>query len=418
MVHHQPSLLLPLALVGAMAPVAADADRVGDILLRYARAEQGVNLVGNQHVLKMTPMGPRTSERHVVRTASGTTVLTTIAPSTERGMLVWDDGNWAWKYTPQTHEYQRRRSMHSGERPTDADRTVRLIRRNYHVELGSTEPWAGRICDRVRLVPNYRLGRTVELWIDRASGASLYRSESDPAGNTVALYFFTSVTFPTTISPASLKPAVGRIAHSVHTSLSPVFRSIAAFRQATQQVVRLPVRMPAGYEFESATRVQMSGRETISIRYNDGLAAASIFFAPAASRRPPGMVSGHIRPRPMGENELAYATTDSDVLVVGCLGDDELIAIARSMSPGSEETWTQRLAAAYSVPSAAVVALRNQGLAIDAIAAVLEIAGRARRDSRSVAALVSAGYSWRDVAKRYGVPAKQVEARFHALGLG
>lgn len=410
--------LLPAALAALLGAAPATADPADDILLRFVRAEQGVNLVGKLSALKLTPSGPRNSVRQVVRSVGGTSIVTYLEPASERGMVVWEDRHWARKYLPGSHELLVRRSYHAGERPADAERMVRLIRRNYRVEVRPPDICASRKCDKVRMVPVYEPGRTVELWIDRTTGAALCRQESDSAGNTLALSIYTSVQFPPSLSKDQLSPHLGRISKRVNADLSPVYRRISAFRKAVSPGARVPLTMRGGYAFQTATLVSMSDRKTVSLRYTDGLAEASIFWSAATTPRPRGMVAAHIRPIPMGERELVYVTADSNILIVGALADDDLYAVAQSMSLGNEEAWINKLAREFSVPVATVAQMRDSGLATDAVAAILEIAARARRGWEPMAALVASGYSWRDVARRYRVPPQQVEARFRKLGAG
>lgn len=399
-------------------PAPSDPDpSVSRILRAFLKAQSGINMRGMLTVFMPSPHGPaRTVRQRIIRTASGLSAATTVEPPSERGTLTVDDGIWTYLLQPGRQKARVKRSK-PGPRAVAADleRRERLVLRNYTLSAEGDENCAGRTCFRLRFDSKSPVGRTLQFWIDKKTGCALWVEESDRRSNTLCVAMFTSAEFPARIADSEVLRLLPKRKKEV-VGTGAFYRSVGEMSRAAGFPVRLPISMPGGYEFEYGTLVRMQKRVTACLRYTDGLSDLTVFQAPTEER--PGPEEGVFRAMtlPLGEGVVDYRSRGMDIKVVGHLEPEGLAAVAACLDGAREKYWTDRLRKQFGPKGPLVASLRDRGLGLDAVAAMIEISSRqGARLSRLMEAYRS-GVGWRDLARRHGIPESQILTRLGAKG--
>jgi hypothetical protein len=259
------------------------------------------------------------------------------------------------------------------------------------------------------------VGRTLQFWIDRKTGATLWVEENDLRSNTLCVAMFTSVEFPPHIPDSEVLRLLPKRRKEV-VGTDGFYRSVSELGRAAGFRVRLPISMPGGYEFEFGTLVRMQKRPTACLRYSDGLSDLTVFQSP--SQGPPGPDAGVFRAMamPLGETVVEYRSRGMEVKVVGHMEAEGLAAVAACLDSAREQYWTDRLRRQFGAKGPLVASLRDRGLGLDAVAAMLEISSRQGTRLSRLMESYRSGLGWRDLARRHGVPESQILIRLGAHG--
>lgn len=409
------SALLLCALGMLPTATSAASPSAGSVLRRMARAQRGVNLRGRMVVVNLSGQQPRISTKRIVRSRSGRSLALYLDPPAQRGTIMSDDGAWMCLFEPRRKTVSLKRSMPLGRARKDIDRQVRLIQHNYRVRVEGRENSAGRECYRVIFEPRTPGRRSFQLWIDQATGVPLWRKESDPRGNTLSLAMYTSVEYPARIAASEVLPAFPRGARRLNMSRSVLFDDVGHMRRATGFPVRLPLRMPSGHAFCAGTIVAVGGRPTAYLHYTDGMTDLTICESRPPPERPAQWLE-YSATRTARDETVVYLGSDRlDVLVIGREEPRMLMAVAHQVDHGDEGPLLARLRQSYGASARGLASMRDRGLSVDSLAALLVIARRSGKPFASLAALCLQGWTWRDMAARFGLPPKAVERRVLSL---
>src|SRR5204863_855430 len=154
------------------------------------------------------------------------------------------------------------------------------------------------------------------VWIDKETGATLWRRESIRKGdNTISLTIFTDVSFPAEIKDSEVQYRFPRSAKVVPLSLSPRYKDVGALRPKAGFQLFQPISMPFGFEFESCELVRLGGIPTACLRYSDGVAVINIFEAKARDTVPASRATIKFKELPKGE-ALATVQLGSTMCVI------------------------------------------------------------------------------------------------------
>lgn len=407
------TVLWPIALVLAPGRCAGDISPEA-LVAKYVRASAGLNITGRVLTVHPTPAEVQTTVRRVVRRSDGRSLCVFEAPQSERGIIIADDGRWTVRYSPLERLVRRKRSLdHAGL--ADIRRLTRLILTNYHVRVEATETVAGRACYRVCFAPKSGQNGTIRVWMDRATGAELRRDDLDASGSTVSLMLFTSVAFPARIGDAELTPRLPRNVRTVTMTRALVQTDVSALARAAGFPVRAPLTMPVGFHYVAGVAGTLAGRPAAFLRYTDGLLDLTLIETPRTRRGAQPARSLHVMPRPYGEVLVEIGLDDLQITLIGRGEPRELVAAAESLEADRESRWRKEVERVFNGRSRQVATLRSRGLSGEAVVALLTLAAQTGRSEGALLASYFDEWSWRELARRVGVPEAVVARRIQSL---
>lgn len=403
-----------LAGVFGLVPARAYATSVDTVLQRYLTARLGLNLRGTMVVVNAaSPYPVPTTRKQIVRTRTGACLTVVTEPAHLRGTVTMDDGIHVHAYEPHHHMVKIQRSQVAATRAFGVSRRARIIRNNYRVDLLGVAPLSGRKCYRLRFVPKHRGSHEIQVWVDRDTGAELGREEKDIRGGTTALTIFTSVEFPRRIARSETTKKFPRSARRVDVSRSPVLTDVRSLTHLAAFPVSVPLSMPSGYVFEDCSLVCINGMRTAVLRYTDGMCVITVCQTPdraATTARDQAVVR-----LTQGEAMLETHIPNRQVVVMGHVEPPTLAAVASALSTDRETRFFTLAHRAYNASRPGVRTLLMRGIPAETVVTLLEVKRRTGRTLTGLVQLHQAGWSWRDIARRYGVRESTVIARLSCL---
>jgi hypothetical protein len=397
------------ALLPVARPAVAARPSPDDVLRRMLLATRGVNMIGTE-VSMVTPpqMAGVTVTRKVVRTRGGVSLTRCVAPASQKGAVAFDDGNWIKSYDPTNGDIKVARSSRRAATDKDVVRLIRLVRRNYKLTIENRESIAGRDCYILAFRPVHSYTHEVKCWVDVKTGTILSHVENNPRGHTISVTFFTSVRFPSKISPSEIKDPLPDRVPVVNLSRSPVMRDIGKMRRLVGFDVCVPFAMPAGYEFQHCEVVAFNGTPATCLRYTDGMSDITVYQSAAgeslAANRPSLKVSVHA----LGNTVVEYRNGPANFMIVGRTEQAGLLDVARALNMDRERTILNYFGKNYVVPASALAVMRNRGIGTDVMDALLSIRQKARQPLSKLLALHDDGLSWTTIAQQFKVNVKAI----------
>jgi hypothetical protein len=390
---------------------------IEELLSRMIRASRTLNMRGTQIILNTRPHMPtRPLVIRVVRRRDGKSLARVVEPAASKGAAAYDDGQWIYRYDPAQQRVYITRSLPA---PTDEQairRRVRIIKRNYMVNIIGTEYIAGRLCYALRLEPRNKIDYPLTVWLDAKNGAVLWRQESDRAGNTLGLLMYTSVEFPTHIADSELHLSLPTRTRKIIVSRSPALRSIESLRRYAGFDITLPISMPCEYEFENGEVVMVGGCRTVCLRYTNGITRLTIYQAPVVIQRAESSLFIRSWQLPLGEGVVNRRYGPMNYLVVGHCDLQGLLHVAIALDRRRAHAHLNELARTFRVPSGILANMRNHGMSLDAIAALLDIHSQTGRSLEGLFRLYQEGWSWSSMARQFRADLTRVTRRAQSMG--
>jgi hypothetical protein len=386
----------------AARPQARNLPNAEEILRRSIEAGRTLNLRGTETVIVQPPRTNMVSmTRRVIRSRDGVTLTRWTDPPSQRGLTILDDGTWSRCYQPADKMTKVSRSTRGVRDAQWEARLIRLILRNYSITLEGTAPMAGRNCYKLKLVPRHNIGLTVRMWIDRANGAVLSHMESNAHGETLSVSSFNGVEFPDRLDAGELRKSFPSNVKEVNFSRSPILRSFEEVRKRAGFEFCPPYAMPGGYEFQYAEVLSLKGLTTTCLRYSDGLSEITICQNRAKEQRPAEYQSTQPMVDAMGNNILDHQVGQMNFYLVGRCHMSGLIAITNALDVLKERVYLGYLVDHYRVSRQTLVALRNKGMGLDTMDALLAIRQQAQTPLESLVTLCRDGHGWTAIARRF-----------------
>lgn len=390
-VHASPSKQKPLPSAEAILRGSIDSARKLNI---RATETVMVNPLG-QDAIRMT--------REVIRTKSGITLTRWLHPADQRGLVILDDGEWTRSFQP-TDGYMRvSRSTPRAHDARSANRLARLILRNYRVSLKGKEPMAARMCYRLMLTPVHDISHTMEMWIDCENSALLSHTETiTKTGGTVSLAFFQGVAFPKSQKESDLRNALpAHVKQMTFSKSKKVFTNFSEVRKSVDFDFCPPYSMPGGYEFERAEVISLKGVTTTCLRYTDGIGEITICQNRAREQRPAGYRATRRMMDPMGNAVVDFQTERMNYYLVGRCEINGLVAVTDALDAQKEHSYLDFFVRTYHIPMATLAGLRNQGMGLDTLDALLAISRQANMPLDPLIGLCKDGHDWAAIARKF-----------------
>ncbi len=392
------------------APASAQSDpSIESILHKSMAAQDRINLRGIQtEIIPRHDSGFDTITRRIVRRSDGRSLAICVDTDGRNGTVYQDDGKWTRNFDPFTRVCSITRSVSRIADGRSAERVVRRILSNYRVRLIGTEMFSGRSCYILALDPKDPFSHPLDVRIDVATGATISRTEYQRrGGSTISLNFFTSISFPRQIADSELASKFPPGTRKIQTSLSLPFRSVEPLRRKVGFEICLPNSMPAGFQFESCEIVRLNDTPTACLRFSDGLAAINIFESRTAEgfTLTPGIIAKTL---PRGEAIAMCQVGRTSCAVMGPRLMEGVVMIAKALDTDSARNKMESLSRTFGVPIASVIDLRNQGLGLDHIAALLEIRAQTGRTMKTLMVMHQDGWGWDLIAQRLRVDVHRI----------
>lgn len=402
--------------VSALAAGKEKRPTIDELLRRMILASRGLNMRGTQITLNTRPQVPtRTMVVRIVRRRDGKSLARVIEPKASRGIATYDDGQWTHRYDPIRNRVYITCSL---PLPTDSRavlRRVRIIRRNYVVTLSGTEYVAGRLCYALRFEPRNKINHPLAIWLDARTGVVLWRQESDGAGNTLGLVMYTSVEYPSHISDSEVKLPLPPGTRKINVSRSPTLRDIQSLRRYADFDITLPISMPREYEFENGEVVMMGGRRTVCLRYTNGMTYLTIYQTPALERRSESSLLMRSWMLPLGEGMVNRSCGPMNYMVIGHCDLQGLLHVACALDRDQARRRLNELARTFRVSLGILANMRNCGMSLDAIAALLDVHAQTGRSLEGLLRLYQDGWGWDSLARQFKADTLQVAKRARSI---
>ncbi|MEP6756232.1 MAG: sigma-E factor regulatory protein RseB domain-containing protein [Chthonomonadales bacterium] len=364
-----------------------------------------LNISGTETVVA-AGMGNRPSRflmRKVVRSSTGKSIIRWETTNGIGGPIVVEDGIWSKAYdsnlkvTNVTRCPPRSRDAHA------IDRQLRLILRNYSVHTQEPAPMAGRDCYVLRLEPRYRHSYQVMLWIDRANFSVLSHQESNHLGETVNVSSFNGIKFLPHIDPKEFAKAIPEGVPLVKFSRSEPAKNIQSLSKLVDFDICMPYIMPGGYEFEYAEVVVTKGQRSTCIRYTDGISEISLFQTRSPTKRAPDYLLKRSGTDGLNNIFFTFEKGPMNFAAVGHLDPAGLDEMFERMNMDQERAFLDYLARNYRIHLTDLETLRDQGLCIDTLNALLEVRKRTGKSLADLLDLNREGHCWQSIAKKYNL---------------
>ena len=391
---------------------AGKADLIRRILADSIRSQSQRNVRGTQMEWVQTPTASnQITFKDYRRSKDGHSLTIVNDTSGRRLSVISDDGTWNKTYDARSKTLTVSRSI---KIPAD-ERSIRIrvhrILSCYRVIYVGPAVMAGRNCHKLTLDPHDPHGRPIRVWIDSAAGITLAREESDRRGFSFGMTTFTSVSYPESLSRQATSYTAPSGTREIRVSRSPLFSLPGSLKRWKNVEVILPLSMPRGFEFESAELVSLGGTPTVCLRYSDGLAMITIFQTQTSHTVDPSYQSVAWKMLPRGENVAVSGRTRVTSVVIGPRESDGIVTVARALDRQREIDALSLLRDQYDASGSLLERLRDRGMGVGCIAALLEISRRSRRNVESLLALKADGWDWRQIATRFKVSTQDVAKR-------
>ena len=295
------SLALAVALGGGQSPPSAE-----DVLRKSfdRRASVNVDAILDQ----ASPMGGGYIRLRMWRDATGRRRTEILSPVAMQGQISVDDGTVWTTYFP---EQRRIRSHPSPLQETDdLDFRMRLLHRNYRLEIEGKSTVAGRSAYRVVAHPRASDLETRRYYIDTATFVPLKTETVNELGGVTVQVAVKRVQFPARFEKGTFEPMAVEGAKvdlprpPVHIHDLDEAERRVGFRPAS------PRRLPMGFRSQGVEMVTWKSITPVQIRVTDGLVRLYVyqFRVPEGRSDPP--------PR-AGEDRTVRKVGDLRVLVRG-----------------------------------------------------------------------------------------------------
>ena len=371
-----------------------------ELITRSLTASRKLNVEGRENVV-VTGHGVYATQflkRSILRSNSGMSLTRWIDATGKSGAYVLEDGRWCKSYDPASGSLKVTRCQPRIESKDFAEQQTRLILRNYYPEILGLAPMAGRECYLLKLTPYNRASYAVTMWIDATSFYVLGHTETNWRTETISSSNFDGIKYLSSIPASNFQVLPSQVKEENFSRSEHVY-DLASLRKSVNYEIRIPFTTPAGYEFVGGEKLYMGGNERICLRYSDGLADITICEGVSPQPRPPGFHSIKSYTDAMSNHVIEYQSGPMDFYIVGHTEMNALIGLLKAMNNDQERAFISYISKETGLPRAQISKLRNTGLNVDIIFALLGVAKRSSKPVESVVNAYQRGWSWQQIAK-------------------
>ena len=220
-----------------------------------------------------------------------------LSPLAVQGRVFIDDGaNWT-TYNPD----EKLLKVRPAPPDEDLDLRMRLVRRNYRLEIDEKTVIAGRQALRIVATPRDPALKIQRFYVDAANFTPLKTEMVDGIGGVVVQFAVRRVSFPAHLDPYAFSPPSGAGIRTVAGGAPVAIKDRDEIERRVGFRPAMPHRFPSGFwPLGPLDIMDRGGSMPVAIRLSDGLAKVFVFQTRASAGSPPDLRPGD-EPRVMRE---------------------------------------------------------------------------------------------------------------------
>lgn len=243
--------------------------------------------------------------------------------------VVRNDGD-VWCYLPEKSAAAKKINKAVNGFPDFLPEDLSVLNTHYEIKSGERKRQAGRICQKISIVPkdHYRYG--YDLYADLETGLLLAADLVAPDDSIIESYMFSEITFDPDIRDKDLAPSNPEesiVWH--HAKKDAATRKPASAAKAQEWQLLKP---PGGFHLAGVAMINDGNQEHVKqLIYTDGLATISIFIKKIAQKKRQ-LIEKVKKIRQIGAlNALGMESRGHEITVVGDVPPDALRLIEGSL---------------------------------------------------------------------------------------
>lgn len=216
---------------------------------------------------QIAPWGPGTVRLRMWRDVSGRRRTEVLSPLDMQGQISVDDGS-VW-----TTFFPDNKSIRSHPSPLlerdDLDFRMRLVRKNYRLEIDSKTTVAGRSAIRVVAKPKSADLETRRYYLDSATSAPLKTETTNELGNVTVLYLVRRIEFPSRFEKSMFVPLSG--SHLDQPKPPMPVKSVDEAERRLGFRPAAPRWLPYGFRSQGMVLLEFREINPVATKLTDGL---------------------------------------------------------------------------------------------------------------------------------------------------
>ena len=245
------------------------------------------------------------------------------------------DGGDVWCYLPDDHDQGKKASNAVNGFPDFLPDDLSILDSHYEIKLGKHARQAGRICQKISIVPKDRYRYGYDLYADMETGLLLAADLIAPDGEKIESYMFSDISFDSDIKDADLSPSNPRQSMVWHNAGNASVKKVSMSPEKASEWDAL--KPPGGFHLAGVAMIDDGDTGRVKqLVYTDGLATISVFIKKLAGVKDRILEKiGKIRQ--IGAlNALGMQVRGHEVTVVGDVPPDAIRKIESSLNQHAE----------------------------------------------------------------------------------
>ncbi len=244
------------------------------------------------------------------------------------------DGGDVWCYLPDEPGGGKKVENAVNGFPDFLPEDLSILDSHYDIKLGKQGRQAGRICQKISIVPKDRFRYGYDLYADMETGLLLAADLISPDGEKIESYMFSDISFDPDIKESDLAPSNPRESMVWHNNTHPDGAHTAG--KAAMLPESAPewraLTPPGGFHLAGVAMLDDGGNGRVKqLVYTDGLATISVFIKKLANKKNQILDKiKHIR-RIGALNALGMQVRGHEVTVIGDVPPDAIRLIEGSL---------------------------------------------------------------------------------------
>ena len=298
--------------------------------------------------------------------ASGANRVVVVAPISNQGTTIIDDGKQRVQYSPDEQVLTIQESPLRSIPKNDADRRYRLVYRNYDITAEGKEKIAG--CETLKVLLKPKAASTSftrRYWIDTQKAVLLKVEWIDPSGKRQVMSDTISISYPKSLPENTFEKTFVGQPKEVQIRAPARYTDFHKLSAALGFSVVNPHDMPFGYLFISGDSIRGRNRTMAALRYTDGAANITIYQAKVSAGRPPWSTTSDME---SAKVDNVWVSVDGDLPKAG---KQALLAALKKSGATRGAQLQTRAAKLFGSTEDTVEKLRAMGLDFDDVVTCL-----------------------------------------------
>ncbi len=245
------------------------------------------------------------------------------------------DGNDVWCYLPEDRDNGKKASNVVNGFPDFLPDDLDILDDHYDLRLGERKRQAGRMCQKISIIPRDKYRYGYDLYADVETGLLLAADLIAPDGEKIESYMFSDISINPEIKETDLAPTNPResmVWH--HDGAQPASKLAAGAENGPEWRSLTP---PGGFHLAGVAMIQDGEQSRVKqLVYTDGLATISVFIKKLKEKKR-HLIDRVKKIRQVGAlNALGMEVRGHEVTVIGDVPPDAIRLIEGSLSQRAE----------------------------------------------------------------------------------